>query len=331
MSALEIFSFSFNAVAPMLLLIAAGYILKSVKFANEDFFKTGNRICFRLALPALLFKNVYDIESLSDLDLSAMLYSALMTLFLFLLGYIVTLFVKDRRQKGVLWQCTFRSNFALIGLVLAEAIGGSEGLQLAAVLTASTIPLFNILAVIALSVFIPGKDGKKMSIGSILLGIVKNPLIIAVFSGFVVLFIRPHVSFSIESDIPFLYDAIEMLAELASPLALIVLGGQFSFSAVKGLKKQIIAGTVLRTMVVPVIGLGCAWLLDYLGVFTLTPAHYAAYTALFGSPIAISSGVMASEMGNDEILAGQLIVWTSIVSMGTVFLIISALKALGLI
>ena len=58
-------------------------------------------------------------------------------------------------------------------------------------------------------------------------------------------------------------------------------------------------------------------------------AAYPALLALFGSPMAVSSAVMAQEMDNDGVLAGQLVVWTSFFSIITLFVFILALRTLG--
>ena len=81
----------------------------------------------------------------------------------------------------------------------------------------------------------------------------------------------------------------------------------------------------------PVIGVGGAILLTNLGLLHCTQAHYPALVALFGSPVAVSSAIMAKGMGNDEQLATQLVVWTTIASGVTVFLSVCALMAMGYI
>ena len=97
------------------------------------------------------------------------------------------------------------------------------------------------------------------------------------------------------------------------------------------LKKQIAFGTLLRIVIAPVIGVGCAILFTKAGLFSFGSDDYAAFVALFGSPIAVSSAVMAAEMHNDEQLAGQLVVWTSIGSVFTVFVGVVILKSLNLL
>ena len=110
-----------------------------------------------------------------------------------------------------------------------------------------------------------------------------------------------------------------------------MLGGQFRFDVVGGMKKEIILGTSLRVLIAPTIGLGVAVLLHRMGILSLQAGDYAAMVALFGSPVAVSSAVMAGEMGNDDQLASQYVVWTSIFSMLTIFLTVALLRGVGLL
>ena len=128
-----------------------------------------------------------------------------------------------------------------------------------------------------------------------------------------------------------LFSLVEGLAQVASPFMLLMLGGQFTFSAVKGMKKQIILGTVGRILLAPVIAIGVGYLLSTAGVLRLGTAEYASFIALFASPVAVSSAIMAREMGNDDILAGQLVVWTSVGSVLTLFLFAVVFRTVGLL
>ena len=259
-----------------------------------------------------------------------------MLLVIFGLSYFTTIATTAVPQRrGVLWQCAFRSNFAIIGLSLAGALGGDEAMAVAAIVSAFTIPVFNTLGVIALSIFL---DGGKPDVKKILINVAKNPLIIAVLLGIAALGIRMgqeaifgRVVFSIERDTYFLYKSLTNLKAIASPFALLVLGGQFEFSAVKALFKDIVVGTVWRTVITPLLGVGGAVLLTAMGILSCGVNEYPALIALFGSPVAVSSAIMAGSMGNDEQLATQLVVWTSICSMVTVFLLVSAMIAMGLL
>ena len=126
------------------------------------------------------------------------------------------------------------------------------------------------------------------------------------------------------SQITPLFTAIGYLSKAATPIALLCLGAQFEFSAIKGMRREIICGVVIRTVIVPAIGLGLAYLL-----FDFTGAMFAALIATFATPVSVSSAPMAQEMGGDSILAGQLVLWTTVVSSVTLFLFIYALRVLN--
>lgn len=328
---MDSFVFALNAVLPIILMVAAGYILKRVGMITPDFVKMANRLVFRFFLPIMLFLNVYNIESIGEVDLGFALYTVGITLIIFLLAIpFVRLISGDGAVRGVLLQSTFRSNFALIGIPLAKSLFGQEGVATAAILSAFTIPIFNVLAVISLTLFKPQEEtGGRIK--SALIGVVKNPLIIGVISGLAVLGIRAaldslDISFRL-SEITPLFEAATTLSGVATPLALIVLGAQFEFSTVKAKAREIIFGTLMRVVISPILGLGFAAMLLR---ESFSGAQFAAMSAAFLTPVAVSSVPMAQEMNADAELAGQLVVWTTLLSSVTVFLGAYILSAIGI-
>ena len=340
---MESLLFTLNAVLPIILCIVIGYILKLLKIFPDDFWQKLHRLCFRVLLPLLLFKNIYDTKSITMLGeyWKVLVFVTVAIISIFLIGLLIVIFtIKDDKQKGVVLQCIVRSNYAIIGIGLIELLanGNTIAKGIGSVIAAISIPLFNIIATIALTIFIKEND-QKISVKKILLKIIKNPLIIAVFTGIIFLCFRALIPTD-EFDNPlwtiryfnnyggndtFIYTTIKYLANAASPVALIALGGGFSFSAVSRLKVQIIIGTVARVLIVPVTCLLVAYLLDF------DKAYFPALIALFGTPVAVSSVPMSSEMGNDSELAGQLVVWTTISSAFTLFAIILTCKSIGLL
>lgn len=321
--------FALEAVLPIIITVAIGYLIKRLGFLSTDMAKVINKLVFRIFLPVMLFLNVYKIESLSDIDTGYIFYAVIATVAIFALSIPAVIFVtKKGDRRGALLQACFRSNYALIGIPLAESLFGQAGVSVATVLSAASIPLFNALAVISLSVF--GDGEQKPSVKKILLGIVKNPLIQSIALGLVVLGIRAlFVNFGIGfrlSEVKPIYTVLDYLSRLATPLALLVLGVQFEFSAVKELKREIFFGTLMRAFIVPVLGLGLAFVCFRQ---SFGGAQFAALVALFATPVAVSSVPMAQEMGADYRLAGQLVVWSTLLSAVTVFIASFLLKAAG--
>ncbi len=329
-----------NAILPIVLLILFGYWLHRVRFLSEDFTKTANKFVFNVCLSCSMFINVYNIGGVASISWDFVAYIVTVILLLFLIGLIVAVAsTKKACRRGVILQGIFRSNFAILGLSLASALGGEEAESVAAVASAFAIPLFNILGVIALTVFSKPEDEKSHSLGSVLRSIVKNPMILGAFAGMACLLVREvqsavlgDVVFSVKEDLSVIYTSVNNLKSITTPLALVVLGAQFKFSAVKGMFREILAGTLGRIVLAPVIGVGCAILLcsctDWL---SFGVNEYPALIGLFGSPTAISGAVMAGQMGGDEQLATQIVVWSSIGSILTVFLQTCLLMSMGLL
>lgn len=333
-----IFLTAANAVLPIVLLIFIGYWLKQIGFLSEDFLDTGNKLVFRLFLPISLFVSVYTIESIQNLPWDVIVYCLIITLLIFVLGLVTAMWSTNViRRRGVMLQCIFRSNFAIIGLPLAASVGGDQAEAVAAVISAFLIPVFNVLAVTALTMF----DGtqKRNHVGAVLVNLSKNPLIKGIAAAFVCLLIRQaqisamgRTVFTLKDQLPFLYSVLTMLKNCTTPVALIVMGGKFTFSAAKGMMKEIVIGSVWRIVLAPVIGVGLAILLSrYTNLISFGPNEYPSLVGLFASPVAVSSAIMAKQMGGDDQLATQYVIWTSVCSMVTVFLLISAMVAMGLL
>lgn len=322
------FLFALNRVLPIVLLILLGFSLKKIKLISKSTLDNLNKVCFRVFLPISLFKSVYSAESLSGFNfkLIGFIVAALIIIFVVAL-ILVSILVKDNKQKGAVLQAMVRPNYAYIGIPLAVSIAGTEGEQIAALVALISIPIFNIFAVIALSLFV---DGEKKSVKQVLLKIAKNPLIHGVLIGMLCLVIRSiFINLDIDfrlTDISFLYEAISKVAGAASPIALITLGGLFEFKEIKRVGKELTATIIARQVIIPLILFTIAYLL-----FDFNGAEYAVLIAVFGAPVAVSSAVMAKEMGSDEELANQIVVWTTISSSITIFLLIFIFRLLGIL
>ena len=320
------FLFSINAVSPIVLTVLVGYLLKRFGLLPKSVASQLNKVVFRVLIPAMLMLNIYKIEPGMKIEPSYIIYGVLLLLLLFgLLLYPFCRLLPERRQRGVMLQTIFRSNYALIGIPIATALCGDRGAIYATIMGAVMIPIFNILAVFCLAIF----SDKKANYKSILLGILKNPLILGVATGGVMLglrwiFVQTGITFRL-TDISPVYKVLSDLSAISTPVALLCLGANFEFSAIPALKKQIILGVGTRNLLVPLVGLGVALLL---GCFE--SAHFAVFIALFSTPLAVSTVPMVQEMNGDAELAGQILVFSTIASAFSIFLSTYLLKAAGI-
>ncbi|MBR7164883.1 MAG: AEC family transporter [Clostridia bacterium] len=325
------FLFSVNAVLPIILMAVIGYFLKRIGLLPPNLAKQLNALVYRLFLPTMLFLNVYKIENFSNMNVLFIIYGAVAILFLFFLGIPLSyLYTKEPNRRGVLIVNGFRSNSALIGIALASSLFGEEGVQAASLLSGVSIPILIVITVITLNIF--GEKKEKVDVRKTILDIIKNPLLIGLFIGFVSLFIRAifekcGIGFRFR-DLEVVYTTAESLSSLATPLALLVLGAQFEFSMVKALKKEIFLGTIQKVIFSPFLILGAALLL-FKNQFS--GAEFASLIAFFATPAAVSSVPMVQETGGDASLAGQLVVWTTISSALTLFLFIFFFRSIGIL
>ena len=300
---------------PLLMMLAIGWLIRRVGIMTQQTASGLNKLIFKLFLPVLLFNNIrtLDIATAPGLGFTAYLFLGVLGIFL-LAQWIVPRFVHDPRKSGVMVQGIFRTNFAILGVPLMEAMFGQAGMTAVTLALPVVIPLNNVLAVVALSAC----SGKKASPVQMLKDIVMNPLIIASVLGGV--FLALHIS------LPSTVDKVcNQLAGLASPVSLLVLGASLRWQGMKENKNEILWTVLLKQAIIPFAMLTLAVLLGFrneeLGVMLI----------LFGAPCAVSSFPMAEAMGGDGPLAASQVVLTTIFSMGTLFVLIYLGKLLVLL
>lgn len=321
------FIFSVNAVLPIILTVATGYLVKRLGIISESVAKSLNKLVFRLLLPVMLFDNIYKMQNIEEIDFTYLIYVAAAVAVIFAIALpLSSLMTAERARRAVLIQSSFRSNYALIGIPLAISLVGESGAGIASLLSAVSIPVFNIFAVVSLALFDP--SGKRPSVKKVLLGIITNPLIIGIAAGLLSLGIRALLvrcgsDFRLYSLTP-IASSVNYLSRSATPLALIALGAQFSFKESASMKRELIIGTAARVLISPLICIGAAYLL---GIFE--SAHFAAFIGVFCTPLAVSTVPMTQEMGSDSSLAGQLVITTTLFSAVSIFLFTYVLKLIG--
>ena len=282
---LEILLYAGRAIMPLLLTMALGCWLRHSAHWSDDFYRQLNSFCFHVLLPVQLFLNVYAIEDLSVLNWRLLGFIVLCIVGAAGLGVAVApLFARERAQRVVIAQATFRANQVIMGIPLASALGGQDALIFASLVTSVCVPVFNMLAVLMLTAY--STDGKSISWREEVRQIFRNPLILGALAGLVTVLVRqllPQVDgqpvFSLRSGLPSIYKACSDLSKVASPLVLLILGARLRFDAVQGLWKKILAAVSMRLVVVPLIVLTLVLLLrDHGG-----NAHDSGHLLLTGS------------------------------------------------
>jgi len=187
---LEILLYAGRAIMPLLLTMALGCWLRRSAHWSDDFYRQLNSFCFHVLLPVQLFLNVYAIEDLSVLNWRLLGFIVLCIVGAAGLGVAVApLFARERAQRVVIAQATFRANQVIMGIPLASALGGQDALIFASLVTSVCVPVFNMLAVLMLTAY--STDGKSISWREEVRQIFRNPLILGALAGLVTVLGRP--------------------------------------------------------------------------------------------------------------------------------------------
>lgn len=311
---LENFFLTLNIVLPIFLVMASGFFCRKIGLVTKENISAINKLVFRVFLPASLCQSLMKIDSANIVSPGVLTFGFVGTIAVFLAGFIfIPMIEKDNRRRGVMIQGLFRSNYAIFGIPVCEALFPQGDGGVAAMMVIATVPLFNALSVISLESF----RGGKVNIKKILLGIAKNPLIWGCVIGYLLMQFKVPVP-------EFATSALGKLASVASPLALFTLGGSIDLQSFRHNVKPLSIVVIGRLLAAPLSALLVAYLLGFRG------PEFAVMMIVFGSPCAVSSYTMAAQMDGDAELAAQQIMLTTILSSLSMFAMIFAFKSLGI-
>ena len=310
---------SFNVIAPVFFLMVLGYLLVNyTSLADRKLTKQANAIVFKIFLPCMLFYNVYqsDIgaEIHSRIKLCIWAAGGLLILFV-LLCLIVPKVVKQENQQGVVIQGIFRSNYVIFGVAVVQNMYGPKSTTTAAILSAILVPMYNFLAVVALSIF---GEKRETDWKKIILDIVKNPLIISSVLGIIFSLLGIRLPTAVDTT-------VQDLAKLSTPIAFMILGGDLDFSKVRGNLKVASVVLTIKLVILPLIMIPMIVMMGY------RDADLLSGLLAYQTPVAVSSYIMAQQAGADGQLAGQLVVFSSVLSIFTLFVTILILRTVGLL
>lgn len=308
--------YSLNATVPVFVVIVAGYIFKKIGWINDDFIKASNKLTFTVTLPLLLIQDMMNNDFLKKFDLTYVLFCFFVTLLCCIGTTIVTKIVmKDKSIIAEFVQASYRSSAAVLGAAFILNIYGDAGMLPLMIIGA--VPLYNVYAVIILTVECPEKGAKQeKTLAKTLKGIATNPIILGIVIG--VIFSALKIKFP-----PMLDNTVNNFAKITTPLALLAIGGSFEFGkAIERMKPAVIA-TALKLVGWPLIFLPIAIKMGFRN------DELMALVIMLGSPTTPSCYVMAKSMRSEGTLTSSVIVLTTLFSAFSITGIIFVLRSLG--
>ncbi len=310
----ESFIAALTVVSPMMILMIIGWLCRTKGVITRPAMKEYDRLIFRVFMPLLLFKNIYEINFSGGIAVKEMVFTAVCLLIMFALCLDCPRYLtRDLRKSSVIGQAIVRGNYVIFGVVVSEALYGEGNIGVVIMMSMLVVPMVNIFSAIILEA---GRSGKS-SPAKLFLAVLKNPMIIGAICAFIV------KGFGIK--IPaVLWSVIRSIANSTTTISFISLGVGLDMADAIADRRLLAWGVILRMIILPGVMLPLAVISGFRG------QSLCAMMVTFAAPSAVASYPMAVAMGADGQLAGQLVCATTIISVITIFLWTFAFKSLGL-
>ncbi len=296
------------ALWPLFALIVAGYYLRRWEFPNEAFWPGAERLNYFMLFPALLFSSLAS----APLDNPALPRLALAVMLGLGCGWLALLLLRRLRgwpagRFGAFTQGTLRFN-TYLGLAAIGSLFGQDGLTLAALMLALMVPTVNVLSVWSLTA------ERGVSTRSLLLPVLKNPLILACLGG--VLLNLSGLGLPGGSD-----RLLGLLAAASLPLGLLCVGAALKPEQLGGEIPALAWNSVLRLLAMPLLAWAVAFGLQ------LPAMESTVLVLFFALPTAPTAYVLTRQLGGDSQLMAGLITLQTLLAAASLPLMLVLLAA----
>ena len=318
---LENILFSLNSTMPLFFIMLLGYLLHRSGFLSDAFVAGANKFVFYVALSVQLFLELGKTDVRQTFDGSYVLFCFVVTAVSILVIWALARLLlrgENRVLVGEFVQASYRSSAAILGAAFLQNIYGTASMSSLMIL--GSVPLYNIFAVIILTVEGPGMQSGSMGqkLKKSVRGILTNPTLLGIAAGFAWSLLRLPMP-------TMLNKTLTSIAGLTSPLALLAIGAGFKGRKALGYLKPTAAATVIKLLVLPALFLPVAVRCGF------TDEKLVALLVMLGSITTPSSYVMAKQMGHEGVLTGSVCVTTTLFSALSLTLWLFVLRSAGCI
>jgi predicted permease len=298
----------FGALLPIFLLIMLGWGLRARRTLTDAFWLGAERLTYYLLFPALLVSTLAEarldgmpVGGVVGTQAIATLSAALLAAGLARVAHRPPL-VLDGPGFTSVFQGVIRPN-TYVGLAAAGGLFGAAGLTLTALCVALTIPLVNLLAVLAMVRWAAPGEGGTPGWRRVMLPIAANPLIGACLAGILL-----NVS---GIGLPLVGPVFKILGQASLALGLLSVGAGLDVRGWREMMPALVLASVGKLVVLPLLtGLTAM----RLGLHGLPLVICVTYSGLPASP---SAFVLARLMGGDARLMSAAITATTVLAAVT--------------
>ena len=147
--------FCLNVTVPIFLTLLLGYFFRRIGLFDETFVNRMNKFVFVIPLPVLLFQDIAKIDIYEAWDPKMVLFCFAITSLSIMISVLLSRFLHPSDIRGEFIQASYRSSAAILGIAIIQNLYGNAGM--APLMIIASVPLYNVMAVVVLSVFKPGQ------------------------------------------------------------------------------------------------------------------------------------------------------------------------------
>ncbi len=293
----------FYQILVLFMVLLVGFIIYRLKIVDDNMISGLSRLVMDITLPALIITSMSFDFSREILNETVQLI--FLSLGLYILSWFISILVVKAmklsgKTKDIFQFMLIFSNVGFMGYPVINAIYGRIGVFYTS--------LYNFtygLLVWTLGVWIFRRnEGNKVSFQW---KAVLTPGFVAVILGLGVFL------FSIKLPQP-IYQTLEMIGGMTTPLSMLAIGAIMGRSTVKGLWKnyRIYLVSLIRLLAIPLIVLVITVL------FRLSPLITGVSVVLMGMPAAANTAIFAERFGGDADYAAQIVFLSTLFSIITI-------------
>jgi len=331
-----------DTTMPFILLAGLGIVLRRLGMVDDKFAAKGNKVIFYTGIPVTIFNSIRRANLSNVLDMQFIFFNmALMVVIFFGVWLLTAKLMRDKSSVSAFVNSAYRSSLSVVAppLFVLMFTGYHDPDVLPKSMLAVSILLIMSYATASVLFAVQDAKGSDKNIGkvslSVLLSVIKNPIVIGVILGLIFNALGLGLSDTIVGQnalgdnlygdaLPdFLANTLNALAGIVMPLAMICVGANLKFHGFDTKFKYVIIASVFKLMLMPVVAVAIALAFGFRG------SDLTIIMILNALPMAVGAYVMQAELGGDTYIGSSVLMITMTFSALTLTLFIFLFRVFG--
>ena len=301
-------------VLPILLLVAAGYVLQRRMGLDMA---TLTRLNFYFVIPALIYQSVVNSKVSGEDFLQVILFSLALMAGMAALSYVAARFLRVRREyQSVLMMTTLFYNSGNFALPLQDLAFQGVAQSAEAMSLQVFVMLVQNFTGFTLGVMLAASGQPNRHWKENLLYIVRFPPIYALFAALATVHIRtllgPDLAATVATAIKPFWNGMTFARDAFMAIALVSLGAQMATLRPAAHRYPVTLSVILRLLAAPALAIGLIWLLGLHGLVAQVVIIGA------GTPTAVNSMLLCLQFDNHPDYAARAVFYSTLLSPLTV-------------